>query len=78
MAAAFAPKGPGPLTDPTADPAEQVAMMDLFRSAIGLLKNPSSLRPVDYEDPLLANEIVVFADLLHRLLDQVERRLGST
>ncbi len=50
-------------------------MMDLFKGTIGLFKNPSSHRPVDYDDPTLASEIVLFADLLHRLLDQVEVRL---
>lgn len=75
MATAFSPKAPGPLTDSTADPGEQVAMMELFRGAIGLFKNPSAHGPVDYEDPVLASEIVLFADLLHRLVDQVEQRL---
>jgi len=72
---AFTPTGPGPLADADADSGEQVAMMDLFKGAIGLFKNPSSHRPVNYEDPNLASEIVLFADLLHRLLDQVERRI---
>lgn len=75
MAMAFSPKAPGPLVDVNADPGEQVAMMELFRGAIGLFKNPSSHRPVNYDDPVLASEVVLFADLLHRLLDQVERRL---
>jgi len=71
MQQAFAPNGPGPLADTSADGAEQVAMMDLFKGAIGLFKNPSSHRPVNYDDPTLASEIALFADLLHRLLDQV-------
>lgn len=78
MAQAFSPKGPGPLTDTTADKGEQVAMMELFKGAIGLFKNPSSHRPVNYDDPNLASEIVLFADLLHRLLDQVETRIEGT
>lgn len=76
MALAFSPNKPGPLTDTTADRGEQVAMMELFKGAIGLFKNPSSHRPVDYEDPTLASEIVLFADLLHRLLDRVEEPRG--
>lgn len=64
----------GVLTDPEADPGERVAMMELFKGAIGLFKNPSSHRPVDYDDPTLASEVILFADLLLRLLDQVEER----
>ena len=64
----------GVLTDPEADPGEQVAMMELFKGAIGLFKNPTSHRPVDYDDPTLASEVILFADLLLRLLDEVEQR----
>ena len=64
----------GVLTDPDADPGEQVAMMELFKGAIGLFKNPTSHRPVDYDDPTLASEVILFADLLLRLLDRVEQR----
>jgi uncharacterized protein (TIGR02391 family) len=64
----------GVLTDPDADPGEQVAMMELFKGAIGLFKNPTSHRPVDYDDPTLASEVILFADLLLRLLDQIEER----
>ena len=64
----------GVLTDPNADPGEKVAMMELFKGAIGLFKNPTSHRPVDYDDPTLASEVILFADLLLRLLDQVEQR----
>ncbi|MCU1657783.1 MAG: hypothetical protein JWO57_2439 [Pseudonocardiales bacterium] len=78
MALAFSPKAPGPLTDTSVDRGEQVAMMELFKGAIGLFKNPSSHRPVNYDDPTLASEIVLFADLLHRLLDQVEARMVRT
>jgi uncharacterized protein (TIGR02391 family) len=49
MQQAFAEKGV--LTDPEADPGERVAMMELFKGAIGLFKNPTSHRPVDYDDP---------------------------
>ena len=64
----------GVLTDRTAEPGEQVAMMELFKGAIGLFKNPTSHRPVDYDDPTLASEVILFADLLLRLLDRVEER----
>jgi uncharacterized protein (TIGR02391 family) len=74
MQHAFAPGAPGPLVDAAADPGEQVATMELFKGAIGLFKNPPSHRTVDYGDPVLAGEIVLFADLLLRLLDASEGR----
>jgi uncharacterized protein (TIGR02391 family) len=64
----------GVLTDADADPGEKVAMMELFKGAIGLFKNPTSHRPVNYDDPTLASEVILLADLLLRLLDQVEGR----
>jgi uncharacterized protein (TIGR02391 family) len=64
----------GALTDPDADPGERVAMMELFKGAIGLFKNPTSHRPVDYDDPTLAAEVILLADLLLRLLDQIKER----
>ena len=67
----------GVLTDPEADSGEQVAMMELFKGAIGLFKNPTSHRPVDYDDPTLASEVILFADLLLRLLDRIEERQAS-
>ena len=67
----------GVLTDPEADPGERVAMMELFKGAIGLFKNPTSHRLVDYDHPTLASEVILFADLLLRLLDQVEERMGA-
>lgn len=67
----------GILTDPEADPGENVAMMELFKGAIGVFKNPSSHRPVDYDDPTLASEVILFADLLLRLLDRVAARMPA-
>jgi uncharacterized protein (TIGR02391 family) len=49
-------------------------MMELFKGAIGMFKNPTSHRPVDYDDPTLASEVILFADLLLRLLDRIEER----
>lgn len=77
MQHAFSPTAPGPLTDPDAEAGEQVAMMELFKGAIGVFKNPSSHRPIDYDDPTLASEVVLLADLLLRLLDRTEQRLGE-
>lgn len=68
MQRAFEPGGA--LADSDADQGEVVAKMELFKGAIGLFKNPSSHRPVNYADPTAAAEIVLLADLLLRLLDQ--------
>jgi len=70
MADAF--RDEGPLRDSQMDKGEADAMMALFRGAIGTFKNPTSHRPVEYDDPTLASEIVLLADLLMRLLDRIE------
>jgi uncharacterized protein (TIGR02391 family) len=75
MTAAFKPGGP--LADSAQEGGEQEATMALFRGAIGVFKNPTSHRPVEYSDPTLAAEAVMLADLLMRMLDDVERRLAS-
>ncbi|MFD2399932.1 TIGR02391 family protein [Prauserella oleivorans] len=62
----------GPLWRPDIDPGESVALMDLFKGAIGLFKNPASHRRVDYTDSTEAAEVVLLADLLMRLLDKIE------
>ncbi|MFG2954326.1 TIGR02391 family protein [Streptomyces sp. NPDC048291] len=76
MQAAFRPgKGDqegGPLSDQDAEGGEAVAIMELFKGAIGLFKNPASHRRVDYSDPTEAAEVVLLADLLMRLLDKIE------
>lgn len=74
MQHAFAPGDSSPLTDPNAEKGEQEAMMNLFKGAIGLFKNPTSHRPVSYDDPTVASEVILFADLLLRLLDRVAAR----
>ncbi len=66
----------GPLADPALEVGEQQATMALFWGAIGVFKNPSSHRQVDFDDPTLASEIILFADLLHRLLDRLEDLSG--
>jgi hypothetical protein len=48
-------------------------MSALFAWAIGAFKNPISHRTVDYDDPLLAAEAVLLADLLLRLLRRSPR-----
>jgi len=61
----------GPLYNAESDPGEAVAIMDLFKGAIGLFKNPSSHRSVDFTDVTEAAEVVLLADLLLRLLDKI-------
>jgi len=70
MQAAFGPSEPGPLVDIEAEAGEQVAMMELFKGAMGVFKNPSSHRSVSYSDATEAAETVLLADLLMRLLDK--------
>lgn len=59
----------GPLTDRSAPPAEQEGMRSLYRAAISVFKNPASHRRVTLSDPTEAAEVVLFADLLLRMLD---------
>jgi hypothetical protein len=51
--------------------------MALFWGAIGVFKNPPSHRQVNYQDPTQAAEVILLADLLLRMLDEVEARLRS-
>ena len=61
----------GPLADADAPRAEREGMQSLYRGAISVFKNPASHRALDYDDPVEAAEIVLFADLLLRMLDRV-------
>jgi uncharacterized protein (TIGR02391 family) len=65
----------GSLTDPAAPPGEQHATRDLFAGAIGSFKNPSSHRSVS-RPAAEVREFLTFANLLMRMLDAVEARLG--
>lgn len=68
----------GPLADSSVVTAEQGAVMQLFRGAIGAFKNPSSHRTVLLDDPVEAAEIVQFADLLLRIVRRAEARAAET
>lgn len=66
---AFRP-GTGPLTDKDLPLAEQEAMLSLFRGSIGLYKNPSSHRDVDFEQPIQAAEAILIANHLLRIVEK--------
>jgi uncharacterized protein (TIGR02391 family) len=65
----------GPLRDPELVPGERDARMTLFWGAIGVFKNPTSHRPVNYGDPTVAAEAVLLADLLLRMLEDITPQL---
>lgn len=65
-------KAGGPLHREETQAGEAVALMDLFKGAIGMFKNPASHRRVDLSDPTEAAEIVLLADLLMRLLKRAD------
>jgi uncharacterized protein (TIGR02391 family) len=73
----FAFREDGPLRDDKLDGGEQVGIMNLFQGAIGVFKNPPSHRQIDYDDPTEASEVVLFADLLMRLLDRYRNHLEA-
>jgi uncharacterized protein (TIGR02391 family) len=75
MRDAFGEKGR--LRDPSMEGGEQIATMELFAGAMGVFKNPTSHRPVEFDDPTRAAEVVLFADLLMRVLDDVEARVTA-
>jgi uncharacterized protein (TIGR02391 family) len=76
MTKAFKPGGP--LFREELEGGESTAQMNLVQGAIGLFKNPSSHRRVDFTDATEAAEIVLLADLLLRLLDKIEDPKPST
>jgi uncharacterized protein (TIGR02391 family) len=62
----------GPLTDPRAPKAEREGLQSLYRGAVAAFKNPASHRRVRYDNPVEAAEIVLFADLLLRMVDRAD------
>jgi uncharacterized protein (TIGR02391 family) len=65
----------GTLREHSLDGGEQNARMELFAGAIGTFKNPTSHRDVEYDDPTVAAEVILFADLLMRMLDGIEEEV---
>ena len=61
----------GPLADNRLEKGECQAIADLYAGALGAFKNPTSHRVVDYEDPARAADVIVLADLLLRMLDEM-------
>ena len=72
MRKAFDPKS-GSLTDPSQEEGERQALAHLFAGAIGSYKNPHSHRTVSITDPKDAQEMVMLASHLLRI---VETRAG--
>jgi uncharacterized protein (TIGR02391 family) len=73
MRKAFDPEK-GLLRDEQQEAGERAATAHFFAGAIGVFKNPSSHCEVQYEDPTYASEVVLFADLVLRMLDRVAQR----
>ena len=63
---------------PRDDAGEANGVMDLFRGAMGAFKNPTSHRVFAFDDPAVACQAVLMADLLHRTLDRIHRHLIDT
>ncbi len=61
----------GLLTDKISDGGEQVARMELFAGAIGMFKNPSSHRDVNFSDPKEAADIIHLANQLLRIVEHI-------
>lgn len=69
MRKVFHPKT-GVLTDTGRPMSERQAASDLFAGAIGLFKNPSSHRDVDWEDPIECAELIYLANHLLRIVEK--------
>ncbi len=59
----------GPLTDMSQEKSERVALAHMFAGAIGSYKNPHSHRTISLTDPREAQEMVMHASHLLRIVD---------
>ena len=73
MRRAFDPAN-GPLADQAQPQPEREALAHLFAGAIGSYKNPHSHRTVTITDPLEAQEMVMLASHLLRIIDSRRRQ----
>ena len=71
-------KATGPLSNFSQPEAEREALAHLFAGAIGSYKNPHSHRTVVINDACEAQEMVVLASHLLRILDSRRRSLASS
>ncbi|HUV75184.1 MAG TPA: TIGR02391 family protein [Dehalococcoidales bacterium] len=60
----------GALTNHAQDIAERQSTSHLFAGAIGLFKNPSSHRDVNWEDPMECAELIYLANHLLRIVEK--------
>jgi len=70
---AFHPEN-GVLSDKDRHVAERQATSDLFAGAIGLFKNPSSHRDVNWEDPIECAELIYLANHLLRIVEKHSKK----
>jgi uncharacterized protein (TIGR02391 family) len=70
-------KEKGPLRDPNEPESEREALAHLFAGAIGSYKNPHSHRTVTIQEALEAQEQVMLASHLLRIVDDRRRRFAS-
>jgi len=76
MQKAFHPEN-GPLTDMNQEAGERVALMKLFDGAVGSYKNPHSHRTVSLTENREAQEMVMLASHLLRIVDSRRLRQQS-